>query len=177
MKFNKFPEETFLEILEEEEEKLTLHMDYYRNNIATIQVEDIESVISIAKEHKNKKVIEYCERMKERVSNGTLNYFDFFYNLCNIIQRQRYSKNKYPMFHKIRAAFQTELETCNKYEAVFLVVRDFMYSIQSLENSRKKLKEVKQEVEEDCFFDAIGESLLDARIGNQRNYLPNWFYC
>jgi len=175
MKFIKNPEDYFLELMCEEEEESS-YFDI-RKKIASVEPEEIDNLISIAKEHKNKRLVEYLTDRKEIAKSREISWFDFYYNLFRILQRQRYSKNKYPLYHKIKALIKDDIELCVKYEAVFQVYIDFNNSMKTLEKTRTLLKKVKEEVEDDCFFDAIGESLLENKPGNSQDYLPLWFYC
>ena len=81
------------------------------------------------------------------------------------------------MFRKIQEEFQTDLELCFKYDAVFKLVKDFNQTLNTLEIQRKKLNQVKGEIEESIFCDAIGEWLMDEGNFNRykTDYLPYWF--
>ena len=174
MKIIKNPEDYFLELMCEEQETSCYSI---RDKIASVEIEDIDNLISITKEHKNKRLLEFLEDRKEIVKRRELSWFDFYNNLFRILQRQRYSKNKYPLYNKIKALIKDDIELCVKYEAVFQVYVDFNNSLKSLERTRTLLTKVKKEIEDDCFFDAIGESLLENKPGNSRDYLPLWFYA
>ena len=177
MKINKNPKETFLELFDDE-----LHNAFkteWRHKIATIEEKDLQKIILIGEAFKNKRLIEFCNAVRESYdfAEGQYNYYVFFYEIHCIVQHNKRKREKSAMINVIKASFRTELEICNKYQEVFNVVQDYAYAMEFLDRARDEFQEVERKVEEDFSFEAIGQSLLEGKTAEREDFLPPWFYA